>query len=114
MKAEVDKLKQIVTDFADQSEVLCRSSLMKKCGSLLLFSKEFKANEIELSTDRLMATKTLNNLPRTLLCENPLKNGMNRISLRLKGLKQEIGVGIGLYSKIKERGFTFDGTRLLI
>ena len=114
LNAEVEKLKQSISDFAGLSESACRSTLIKKSGSSQTFSQENKAKDIELTPNQLEAKKTMHNLPKILVCENPLRNGLNRISFRVKSLAHSIALGIGLLSKIKERGFSFDGKYMLL
>lgn len=113
LATEIEKLKQSIADFSGVSESICRSTLIKKSGGAHCFSKENKAPEIELSSNQTEAKKITHNLPRLVLCESPLRNGLNKSVFKIKKHSNLIAIGVGLQSKIKERSFCFDGMGFL-
>jgi len=101
LNAEVERLRQSTSDFAGLSETVCRSNFARKSSGAHCLSRENKAAEIELSLNQLEAKKILHNLPKILLCENPLRDGVNRILFRVKNLSISIALGVGLLSKVR-------------
>jgi hypothetical protein len=60
-----------------------------------------------VSPDLREAKKINHDLPKIVLCDAPLHTGLNKISFKIKKFSNWIAVGLGLFSKIKERSFSF-------